>query len=58
MLKNSTGSSSRIAAFNKPFASYGVDGITIFKPGVPAKAPLQTANDRALHESRRQMVLV
>ena len=30
--KKSTGSSSRIAALSSPFASYGVDGSTIFRP--------------------------
>src|SRR5436853_100331 len=29
----STGSSSRMAAFSKPFASYAVPGATIFSPG-------------------------
>ena len=33
---NITGSSSRIAAFNKPLASYGFDGTITFKPGVLA----------------------
>ncbi len=31
--KKTTGFSSRIAVFNNPFASYGVDGITTFNPG-------------------------
>ena len=30
-----TGFSSRIAAFNNPFASAGVDGATIFRPVIP-----------------------
>ncbi len=33
--KKTTGSSSRIAAFSSPFASAGVDGATIFRPGMP-----------------------
>jgi hypothetical protein len=31
--KKTTGLSSRIAVFNNPFASYGVDGIVTFSPG-------------------------
>jgi hypothetical protein len=33
--KKTTGFSSRIAAFSSPFASPGVDGATIFRPGMP-----------------------
>ena len=33
---NTTGSLSRIAAFNKPFASYGFEGVITFKPGTCA----------------------
>ena len=35
--KNSTGLLSRIADFNRPFASYGVAGQTTFSPGVCTK---------------------
>ncbi len=31
--KKATGSSSRIDAFSSPFASAGVPGVTIFRPG-------------------------
>ena len=33
--KKTTGLSSRIADFRRPFASAGVDGATIFRPGIP-----------------------
>lgn len=37
--KYTTGSLLRILSINKPFASYGPDGITTFKPGDCAKIP-------------------
>ena len=38
--KKSTGSGSRMAARRSPFASYGVEGMTIFSPGVANRASI------------------
>ena len=65
--KKSTGSGSRIAASIRPLASYGPEGITIFKPGVAKRAsidcewysaPCACSSHRGPHDHRNSPVAV
>ena len=54
--KKTTGLSSRMADFNSPLASYGVEGITTFKPGnvaEPGMQRLRVLRGRAARRAQR-----